>query len=825
MLNDRLEKDEIIRQLHSLKDAGLGAAIIRTFNGLQTDYLGEEWMSILKIITETAKKIGLKIYFQAGYMPAAIPEDKLPEKYKYTALWYQEEDNDMENKNIIESDDDYLYYEKKYDNVIDLLNPSAIKYYLKKSYEDIYLDDFAKEFGETITAIWVDEPHFKPPSLPWGKILKEKFQNKWNYSLEDNISLLFQNRDGYQKVRYHYWRTVVEMLKEGYFEPVSRWCDRNQVKFAGHLMGEDNLVSQIGFSGAAMPFYEKMHIPGIDHLTMSLTWGHGDNSGIDHEKFIMTPKQASSVAHQLHREEVLAEMYGVSSEGISFSDRKWLWNWFSVLGINHKCLHGSFYSLKGRRKRIYPPHLSYQQPWWQYNNSFADYTSRISYALRQGEFEAEALILHPVESAFCNFDPVNTDVKNYPRAPAPLRDINKSLSDLSENLMKNHCSFDYGDESLMEKYGQVEGKLLEIGEMSYKVVILPEVDTLRSETISLLNKFMDKGGKVIAVDSLPTRIDGKKDEKITTFKHKLISIPNTKKALKAILTSIITPELQLEAVEGCTDNIWLHKRKLNEQKMIYMVNISRDQEVTFNLRIKGKKKIEEWNLETGRMISDLNCIQKGENTELNLNISPESSRLLLVKETEKEQEVKKTLDNINIRKSLVMDGNWKIECKNPNVLTLDYCRVKKGKGEYSEKIPVRAAQELLEGENYQGPITLKFDFESEIKPDKIKLAVEELNAYSVKINETRVDFTETDYYLDKSFRTIDIARYVQEGKNIIELTREYQPLHKPEAQLLRLFEKVKGVELEQVYITGNFAVAGEVSKIQNDSRCIRFNQK
>lgn len=85
MLNDRLEKDEVIRQLESFYNAGWGAVITRTFMGLRTMYLSEEWMAITEEIIRKAKDFGMKVWLQeadknaAAYMPTGISgmEDSL----------------------------------------------------------------------------------------------------------------------------------------------------------------------------------------------------------------------------------------------------------------------------------------------------------------------------------------------------------------------------------------------------------------------------------------------------------------------------------------------------------------------------------------------------------------------------------------------------------------------------------------------------------------------------------------------------------------------------------------------------------------------------
>ena len=72
------------------------------------------------------------------------------------------------------------------------------------------------------------------------------------------------------RARHHYWRVVSEMLQEAYFARVGDWCREQGIHFSGHLMGEDTLNNQVAFTGAAMPCYEYMQLPGVDYLTKDL---------------------------------------------------------------------------------------------------------------------------------------------------------------------------------------------------------------------------------------------------------------------------------------------------------------------------------------------------------------------------------------------------------------------------------------------------------------------------------------------------------------------------------------------------------------------------
>ncbi len=64
---------------------------------------------------------------------------------------------------------------------------------------------------------------------------------------------------------------------------------------------------------------------------------------------------------------------------------------------------------------------------------------------------------------------------------------------------------DIGEESYIEEMGSVEGDKFVIGEMSYKVVVLPPAVTWRPKTFDLLKQFAANGGKVIMLGDLPDR--------------------------------------------------------------------------------------------------------------------------------------------------------------------------------------------------------------------------------------------------------------------------------------------------------------------------------
>lgn len=813
MLNDKLEVNEIARQLEGLHDAGWGAVITRTFNGLLTEYLSEEWMQILDQIVNQASDLDMKVWFQAGYMPSAMPN--LDPDMAHQMLTRKEKGEKLLNdERVLAEDDEYVYVERKLGHVLNLLDPIAADNYLKKSYEETWLDRFGQHFGDTIEAVWVDEPHFRPPLLPWSKELPARFEAKWGYSLSDHLPSLFMKHGDFKMIRHHYWRVVTDMFLEGYYAPVGEWCQANNIKFSGHLMGEDTLNNQVAFTGATMPCYEYMQLPGIDHLTMSLRWPTG-------KKFLLTPKQCVSASHQLGKKLILAEMYAVSSQGITFEDRKQIAEWLMVLGINYRCYHGSFYSLRGRRKRIYPPHLSHQQPWWSENKVVADYFARLSYALRQGDYQADVMVLHSVESAYCLYDtlamaqPHNREIE-----AEDVKELDARLVNLCDNLLSIQRSFDFGDETLLDKYGEVTEDGLKMGEMLYKVVILPDMLTIRESTLSLLKAFADAGGKIIAVGELPERIDGIPNDNVDELVSIVDIVANEPVELTSALTEIPT-NIEVIAAEGSdVSSVWVHSRKLDDSKLYYLHNTNRYDYITADIRIYGKGNLERWDMLTGEVEQFPQRVEDNK-TVATLSFPPLGSYLLILKENEYPDSIDTKKEQITRQIDILHQPT--ITRHDPNALTLDYCRYRKDKGEWSDALPVLTVHDVLTQQEYNGKVSLQFAFRVEDMPSNLCLAIEDAANYEIIVNGHSAEYNGLPYWIDQAFHPVDIVKFAKKGINVVELSTYFSPLPKVSFSLARLFAKREGMELEAIYVIGDFAIKGSKSLAEPKPRCVRFN--
>ena len=169
-----------------------------------------------------------------------------------------------------------------------------------------------------------------------------------------------------------------------------------------------------------------------------------------------------------------------------------------VHGITTLCTHLEGYSLRGIRKRDYPPAMYYQQPWWEDMNIFFDAMSRVGMLLAEGRVSADTLVLHPQSTAWMLYN--GEEVGN--SSQGKIMEYSDKFVALLRKIENKHVGYHLGDETLIRRHGRVENGKFIIGSMSYSTVVLPEGLGFLPYTDDLLQKFASQGGKILTVDEL-----------------------------------------------------------------------------------------------------------------------------------------------------------------------------------------------------------------------------------------------------------------------------------------------------------------------------------
>ncbi len=808
--NDKLEPEILKWQISEMKKAGLGGFFMHARGGLQTGYMSKDWMDCIKTCIDEGKRLGINAwcYDEEGW-PSGFAGGRVTELGdEYHVRWLEMEvikfDGDLTNKDNflglyrksnrhvcrIEPDkaspDEKLLVIRHKSNpfYIDILNEKVVGKYIEFTHEKYY-EVLNNEFGSGMMGFFTDEPQFSNGKIPWSNILPERFSEKYSYDLLDVLPLLFVESEGYEKVRYDFWQLVSTLYTTSFGKQIYEWCKEHNCKFTGHVMNEDSLFSQMSATAGGMPFYEYMDIPGMDWL------GRNIDSPV-------IPKQVSSVANQLGKKFVLSEMFALCGWNVSFEELKWVAEWQYVNGINLMCQHLEGYSLKGLRKRDYPPSLFYQQPWWKEYRFFNDYFSRLGAILTEGKHAAEVLLVHPMKSAWLAYNGSNAD---------DLKRLDEDFKKATVALQKAHIDHHYGDETLIGKYGRTEGKRFIVGECVYKAVVLPSMLTIDSMTLELLLSFLRQGGIVISMGNLPDLCEGIYDTRTELLKEE-ISIKNYNRGLSCLSAF---PAVSITANNSEIGEISCMHRDLGDNHLFFMVNHDQGNTYEAEIQIKGYGKVRRFVAENG-ILEDIEYTVKQNKTELRLDFLPMQSYVLIF-----EPDEGKAQEQHGCRVDFIRPAaEWKIENMELNALTLDYCRYSINGGEWEGPVHTIKLMQILLNRREECELSLKFTFEIDMdlsKNEELYIVVEEAGEFEISINGCEVKYSGEGWWRDRSFKKTDIKKYVRNGINEVILKRNFH-------QNQRVYDVLFGedvleteknrltydVELESIYIIGDFGV-------------------
>lgn len=473
--NEKLDTEETKRQIRLMDEAGMGGFFMHARGGLQTQYMGTQWFENVTASVTEAEKCGMEAWgydengWPSGFGSGLI--NGLGEKYqqKYLRMEYGEKNDERTICNI---DGVHFYYEVN-PFYVDNLDKEVVKEFICKIYQPYY-----DRYKDRMKGFFTDEPQLSRKGIPWSFVLADEYAKEYGEKLYPKLIELFEEKGDYINTRIKFWRLVSKLFSESYSKQIYEWCSEHGLEFTGHLLLEEALSCQVTTNGSVMPSYEYYHIPAVDWLTRQL----GNP---------LLPLQVSSVAHQTGKKQILTESFALCGHNISFDELKWIIEWQMVRGVNLLCPHLQGYSLRGIRKRDYPPAMYCQQPWWKDYRIFVDAMSRIGMLLAEGRVSFDTLLIHPQTTAWTMYKYEHKE---------EVQKFDRKFASVLNELERRHVLFDLGDEIIMERHARVEGNRLVIGKMSYTTVILMPDTFLFDSTKALLEEFKNNGGTIITPD-------------------------------------------------------------------------------------------------------------------------------------------------------------------------------------------------------------------------------------------------------------------------------------------------------------------------------------
>ena len=475
--NDKLEEGELRRQVRLMGDAGMGGFFMHARGGLSTEYMSEEWFHCVDASVEEADSCGMKAWaYDENGWPSGFGNGLVNGKgLKYQQKYLRMEQGERQTEHTICNKGGWHFYYEVNPFYVDTLDAEVIADFLKEIYQPYY-----ERFGSRIAGFFTDEPQISRNGIPWSLTMPGKYEEEYGENLLDHLEELFHPLPGYEKTRLQFWRLVTKLFNRNFAKQIYDWCDERGLRLTGHYVLEETLESQLTCNGAVMPHYEYLHIPGMDWLGRNIFP-------------CLTMHQLASACRQTGKKQILTESFALCGHNVSFSELKGIAEWQMVRGITTLCQHLQGYTLRGIRKRDYPPAVYYQQPWWKDYRAFVDAMSRIGMILTEGECRPDILLMHPQTSAWICYDGGSNE---------GMEALEKGILDAIRQLEEKHLQFDLGDETLMEKHGKVEDGRLYVGQQSYSTVILPPHIRFFDSTNKLLEEFAASGGTVIGAEEI-----------------------------------------------------------------------------------------------------------------------------------------------------------------------------------------------------------------------------------------------------------------------------------------------------------------------------------
>ncbi|NLX59419.1 MAG: hypothetical protein GXY74_10075 [Phycisphaerae bacterium] len=746
--NGKLEPEELRRQIRLMHRMGLGGFFMHSRVGLDTPYLGRQWMDGIAACIDEAEKLDMQAWlydedrWPSGAAGGLVTKDPRYRQKRLLVHRYDKAADFAWSKDVLAAYTATIRGNRACDvrrlargrkpsrlaegqslvafcievaepsswyngyTYLDVLSHEAVRRFIQVTH-DAYRKEFAKDFGGRVPGIFTDEPqhtrYSRGPAdgaegcLPWTDKLASVFRKRYGYDLLDRLmEVLYEREDGLPATaRYHYHDCTTFLFVDAFSRQIGQWCQKNNLLHIGHVLAEGSLAGQTSAVGACMRFYEYMQAPGMDLLT-------------EYSREYDTAKQVSSVARQFDRKWRLTETYGCTGWDFNWAGHKALGDWQAALGINLRCQHLAWYTMEGEAKRDYPAGIFYQSPWWEHYARVEDYFARVHVAMSRGREVRDVLVIHPVESMWMLF---GEDMKDERMV------LETSFWQLRDSLLGANIDFDYGDEEMLSRHGGVrrkaDGPALRLAKAEYRVVVVPPMLTIRRSTLKLLAAFRRAGGTVVFAGTPPTWVDAEASDEAVRAAAECTRTP----ARGEKLVAAVEPagrRVSIADARGCQIAPALYcLREDRDAYYLFVCNTSqdhtgrkpgdpmvRDRTLEFpDVRIrvvgKGRGAPLEIDCDTGEVFAAQGRAADG-GWELHTSLPVLGSRLFVLPKASggKRFTPRKPLRDVR-RQTLGGKAAWPVVLSEPNVLVLDRPRFRVGHGPWQTAPDVLLADQAI----------------------------------------------------------------------------------------------------------------------------------
>jgi len=377
---------------------------------------------------------------------------------------------------------------------INLLPPEPTARFIAVNHAE-YAKRLGDDLGQYFVATFTDEPSLmslflaeqKHRVLPWSDGFADEFQRRCGYDMTPLLPALFVDAgpEG-TKFRYDFWKTVGDLVSENFFGQIQTWGGQHNIPSGGHLLAEESFLSGVPLYGNFFQCLRRLDAPSMDCLTSipeSVPWyvARLVGSAAELESRAVTMSETSDHAQRYRAEGDTRPVRVVTEDEIRGTCNRQILN-----GINTITSYYSFARLDNDQM-----------------NRLNTWIGRCCTMLRGGHQVADIALVYPVESAWVRFTPATRWVAG---SPATAHRVERIFHDAEKDLYLSQRDFTHIDARTLAE-ATVDGGVLQYRDLRWRVVVLPDTDTLPLAAWENLERFYLGGGAVIALTSKPINSD------------------------------------------------------------------------------------------------------------------------------------------------------------------------------------------------------------------------------------------------------------------------------------------------------------------------------
>jgi hypothetical protein len=517
---------------------------------------------------------------------------------------------------------------------INMMDKESCKILLNAVYEP-HFERYAEDFGTTIAGFFSDEPELgngamyrsenvlgTDQDLPWSNALSQALEKSLGDNWKIEIPLLWNNDfpdESKAKVRYTYMDKVTRLVEECFSNQLGNWCSEHGVEYIGHLIEDNNQHARTGSSlGHFFRGLSGQHMSGIDNIggqvlpqgeDLELKGHFGETRDGEFFHYALGKLGSSYAAIDPKKQgKTMCEIFGNYGWGAGVRLEKYLADHFMVRSVNRFVPHA--FSPKPYPDPDCPPHFyaNGHNPQYRHFGALMKYMNRICELISDGKGTEKIAILYHAEAEWAGKCML----------------MQKPARIMAENQIDFHfVPIDVFEET--DRYGTKLGKLLQINEKDYEVLIIPYMQFIPKILSDAISTLVNNGSKVIFLESLPEGIcDIKEELSVQVTSCETVPLESLLDRLEELnLREILVyPEAKKLRV--------LHYK--NENSIYYFVNES-DKTYTGKVKISQKGQAysyDAWN----NVLLKQDYSETEEGMDLEIVLAPSESRIIVIAEVD-----------------------------------------------------------------------------------------------------------------------------------------------------------------------------------------------